>query len=57
MQGLLHVEVRGQSARISSLLPSCVPWGLNSGPQVWKQMPLSAGLPHLPSPCAFYLEC
>lgn len=34
-------EDRGQVARVSSLLPPCDTWYLNSGRQTWYQMPLS----------------
>ena len=36
----MRMQVRGQLAGISSLLPPYELWGLNSGCQAWEQVPL-----------------
>jgi hypothetical protein len=38
----MYVEIRGQLAGVSSLLPSCGSQGPNSGDHIWQQMPLPA---------------
>lgn len=42
----IHVEVRGQVARVGSLLPPVSYHGFSSGCQTWWQGPLSTELPY-----------